>query len=97
MLNKLLQKTSRLKTRLIHLGVILSPSIVQNNKLHQIYADFKEMAEVLEFKKREATLFEYARYVFLIATVTFYNIKNMNDFYKAFIDVDKYMNHYFDN
>ncbi len=93
MLKELENIIFKIKTRLLHLGIELPPSIVNISILKQLDMDFKQMSISILGKKTD-TLFSNAEAVFLATTAIYYHIRSLNDLFLASKNTLKYIESY---
>ena len=83
----------KIKTRLLHLGIELPPSIMNISILKQIDMDFKQMSLTILGMKSDI-LFKNAEAVFLATTAVYYPIHSLNDLLLASKNTLKYIESY---
>tara|TARA_B110000908_G_scaffold172766_1_gene242907 strand:+ start:8887 stop:9168 length:282 start_codon:yes stop_codon:yes gene_type:complete len=93
MLKELENIIFKIKTRLLHLGVELPPSIMNKSVLKQLDMDFKQMSMCILGKKTDI-LFENAQVVFLATTAIYYPIYSLKDLMNASKNSLKYIESY---
>ena len=93
MLKELENIIFKIKTRLLHLGVELPPSIMNISVLKQLDMDFKQKSMCILGKKSNI-LFENAEAVFLATTAIYYPILSLKDLMNASKNSLKYIESY---